>query len=67
MNTPTPGPWEVEPDDEVPEAERWTDIQILKEGHGYIAGIHCAEGVHLTSEDFANARLIAAAPELLGL
>lgn len=61
QRTHTPGPWILEPDDEVPEAERWTDIQILKEGHGYIAGVHCAEGVHLTSEDFANAAFIVRA------
>ena len=59
----TPGPWVV---DEDYEDEEQQAIGIVKEGHGYIAGIHilasCNNGEGFTAEDRANAHLIAAAP-----
>ena len=59
----TQGPWVV---DEDYEDEEQQAIGIVKEGHGYIAGIHILassnNGEGFTSEDRANATLIAAAP-----
>ena len=55
----TPGPWHVE-------AEEWTNgqgIAICREGLGVIAVIDPGPA-ELRAEDEANARLIAAAPEL---
>jgi hypothetical protein len=61
----TPGPWVV---DEDYEDEEQQAIGIVKEGHGYIAGIHILassnNGEGFTSEDRANATLIAAAPAM---
>ena len=61
----TPGPWVV---DEDYEDEEQQAIGIVKEGHGYIAGIHilasCNNGEGFTAEDRANAALIAAAPAM---
>ena len=63
----TPGPWVV---DEDYEDEEQQAIGIVKEGHGYIAGIHilasCNNGEGFTAEDRANAALIAAAPAMYG-
>ena len=68
MNKPaqfTQGPWVV---DEDYEDEEQQAIGIVKEGHGYIAGIHilasCNNGEGFTAEDRANAHLIAAAPAM---
>lgn len=60
----TPGPWELNPceDDNGHEC-----LAITSDNRpGYVAGIHCADGVvlSLNGTDLANARLIAAAPEL---
>ena len=61
----TQGPWVV---DEDYEDEEQQAIGIVKEGHGYIAGIHilasCNNGEGFTAEDRANAALIAAAPAM---
>ena len=61
----TQGPWVV---DEDYEDEEQQAIGIVKEGHGYIAGIHILassnNGEGFTSEDRANATLIAAAPAM---
>jgi len=61
----TPGPWVV---DEDYEDEEQQAIGIVKEGRGYIAGIHilasCNNGEGFTAEDRANAHLIAAAPAM---
>ncbi len=61
----TQGPWVV---DEDYEDEEQQAIGIVKEGHGYIAGIHILassnNGEGFTSEDRANAHLIAAAPAM---
>ena len=61
----TPGPWVV---DEDYEDEEQQAIGIVKEGRGYIAGIHmlasCNNGEGFTAEDRANAALIAAAPAM---
>ena len=61
----TPGPWVV---DEDYEDEEQQAIGIVKEGRGYIAGIHILassnNGEGFTSEDRANATLIAAAPAM---
>jgi hypothetical protein len=68
--THTPGPWEVDLDNREDD-EAGECIAIVKEGHGYIAGIHILptadeyETIKFTDEDRANARLIAAAPDLL--
>ncbi len=53
----TPEPWHYERDENKPET--WL---IAKAGYGYIAEIHREDG--LEAEDEANARLIAASPEL---
>jgi len=64
----TPGPWVV---DEDYEDEEQQAIGIVKEGHGYIAGIHILassnNGEGFTSEDRANATLIAAAPAMYAI
>ena len=64
----TPGPWVV---DEDYEDEEQQAIGIVKEGHGYIAGIHilasCNNGEGFTAEDRANAALIAAAPAMYAI
>ena len=68
MNTSkhTPGPWVVDEDyaDEEQQA-----IGIVKDGHGYIAGIHILASANtgcegFSAEDRANAHLIAAAPTM---
>ena len=62
----TPGPWFV--DDEVCEDNAGQETLGIyadsRQAYGYVAGIHCAEDVHITDEDKANAHLIAAAPEM---
>ena len=62
----TPGPWVV---DEVYEDDEQRCIGIVKEGQGYIAGIHILASAdtgntEFTAEDEANAHLIAAAPAM---
>jgi len=62
----TPGPWVV---DEVYEDDEQRCIGIVKEGQGYIAGIHIlasadTDNTEFTAEDEANATLIAAAPAM---
>ena len=61
----TPGPWVVDDDYEDEEQQA---IGIVKDGHGYIAGIHilasCINGEGFSAEDRANAHLIAAAPAM---
>ena len=61
----TPGPWVVDDDYEDEEQQA---IGIVKDGHGYIAGIHmlasCNNGEGFNAEDRANAHLIAAAPAM---
>jgi len=50
----TPGPWEAE-----------SDLSVWALGGGIKVAGACGTGGGLTAEDHANARLIAAAPELL--
>jgi len=62
----TPGPWVV---DEVYEDDEQRCIGIVKEGQGYIAGIHILASAdtgntEFTAEDEGNAHLIAAAPAM---
>lgn len=59
LSTPTPGPWSFEHDPSKSES-----ITLQAEGDPCFAQIDPFDG-ELTARDFANARLIAAAPDML--
>lgn len=65
MNEPkhTPGPWEL---DERRDAHQWPDAYIIK-GYGanVLACVYDTGNDHVLTHGQANARLIAAAPEML--
>jgi hypothetical protein len=64
MNAYTKGPWTIGDESEDNAGQRTLGI-TSDNRPGYICGIHCADGVDLDCIDRANARLIAAAPDLL--
>jgi hypothetical protein len=66
MSKHTPGPWTVEPP-----SEQTPHIWIVAPTSSGIAKVETCDyddgrGERLTDEDFANASLIAAAPDMLG-
>lgn len=61
MSKPTPGPWKVEKE----LTSRTGEWLIAKDAGDRGRGIAIAETVPATGKELANARLIAAAPELL--
>lgn len=60
----TPGPWVMDVEAETVEGARTISMVNLA-GRGPGIGIASTHGLHDDAEDLANARLIAAAPELL--
>lgn len=66
MNQPTPGPWEVSDEREC-EMEHFASILSHAEGHKGVE-VCVLQGGHpyRNGEGLANARLIAAAPDLYG-
>lgn len=65
MSDWTPGPWAVDPP-----SEQTPHIWVIAPTNSGVCKIECCDyddgaGHRLTPEDYANARLIAAAPDLL--
>lgn len=60
----TPGPWLTDIENPVTDIKATGFLEVLDDANGTLAFVNC-ESMPPSKEDFANARLIAAAPELL--